>query len=315
MAWTTRDIPDLNGRVAVVTGANSGLGFESSLALAAAGARVFMAGRNLGKVEAARTEILLQDESASLDVVELDLSSLASVKSAADTINAETPKVDVLLNNAGLMAMPEQRTEDGFESQLGVNHLGHWALTAHLMPAILAAPSARVVTVTSTAHHFGREVDPNNPNLEGIYDPWKAYGQSKLANYYFAIGLNREFDDRGLAAKSLVAHPGLSRTNLQLNTVAQGGAGKSGSFWARMAARTGMEPARGALPQLRAATDPSAIGGSMYAPRFINFGSPVRRPVLRRIGIDEAIANLWAISEEMTGITLQFEGVDQPGNN
>ncbi|MDH3681126.1 MAG: SDR family NAD(P)-dependent oxidoreductase, partial [Acidimicrobiia bacterium] len=214
--------------------------------------------------------------------------------------------IDILLNNAGLMAMPEGRTADGFEMQLGVNHLGHWAFTAQLLPALLRADAARVVSVTSTARHMGRAVDPDNPHLEGNYDPWRAYGQSKLANYHFAIGLQRRFEQRGVRAQSLVAHPGLSDTGLQSHTVEQGAGGAIGTISHWLARHTGMSPARGALPQLRAASDPAAKGGQLYAPRFVNNGAPVRRPILRRIGLDRAIQTLWAVSERETGIALDI---------
>lgn len=307
MSWTTDDIPDLTGKVAVVTGANAGLGFESAKALAGAGARVVSAARNPDKARTARDAILAEHPDASLEVVELDLSSLASVRSAADAILATRDTVDVLLNNAGLMAIPQRRTADGFEMQLGVNHLGHWALTAHLLPALLRADAARVVSVTSTAHHLGRAIDPENPHLDGSYDPWRAYCRSKLANYHFAIGLQHEFEKRDLSAKSLVAHPGLSHTNLQVHTVEEGATGLSGRFFEWLAATTGMPADRGALPLLRAATDPTARGGEMYAPRFVNTGPPVRRPILRRLGLDSAIETLWRVSERETGIALDVD--------
>lgn len=307
MSWTAVDIPDLSGKVAVVTGANGGLGLESAKALAGAGAHVVMAARNPDKARAAYDEILAAHPGASLEIVALDLGSLESVRSAAAAITGTHPAIDILINNAGLMAMPEGRTADGFETQFGVNHLGHWTFTAGLLPALLRADAARVVTITSTAHHIGRAVDPDDLNLEQGYEPWRAYGRSKLANYHFALGLQREFAQRGLAAQSLVAHPGLSHTNLQVNTVDQGGTGRSGEFWKRMAARFGMKADRGALPQLRAATDPKARGGQMYAPRFINNGAPVRRPILRRIGLDRAIATLWKVSEQATGAALDFD--------
>jgi NAD(P)-dependent dehydrogenase (short-subunit alcohol dehydrogenase family) len=202
------------------------------------------------------------------------------------------------------MATPERKTVDGFEMQLGVNHLGHWALTAHLMPALLAAHAGRVVTVTSTAHHMGRQLNPRNPHLHGTYSPWKGYGQSKLANYHFALGLQREFERAGVAASSLMAHPGLSHTDLQVRTVREGGAGSTGPFWQWLAARTGMPPAEGAMPQIRAATDPGARGGELYGPRYINSGPPVRLPLFRP-GADGAIAILWQVSERETGIALQ----------
>lgn len=307
MTWQSSDIPDLTGKVAVVTGGNGGLGYQSAKALAAAGAHVVMAARDQDKARVAAEEIGKAVPDASLEIVELDLGSLDSVRAAADTIMQRHSTVDILMNNAGVMAMPERRTEDGFEMQFGVNHLGHWALTALILGPLLAAPRARVVTVTSTAHHYGRGVDPDNPHLEDIYEAWRAYGHSKLANYHFALGLHRELARRGLPVQSLLAHPGLSHTNLQVHTVEQGGGGRMGPFWQRVAANRGMPASRGALPQLRAATDPSARGGEMYAPRFMNSGPPVRRPILRRIGLDKAIDTLWEVSERETGIGFDFD--------
>jgi NAD(P)-dependent dehydrogenase (short-subunit alcohol dehydrogenase family) len=303
VSWTTADIPDLTGKVAVVTGANSGLGLETASALAGKGARVVMAVRDQERAASAEARIRGESPSADLVLVPLDLGSLASVRSAAGQILAANPRVDILVNNAGLMATPERKTEDGFELQLGVNHLGHWALTAQLMPGLLAAPAARVVSVTSTAHHMGRPLNPRNPHLHGNYSPWLAYGQSKLANYHFALGLQREFERAGVRARSLMAHPGLSHTDLQVRTAREGGVGASGPFWEWLAARTGMASADGALPQLRAATDPAARGGELYGPRFVNSGPPVRLPLLRP-GADGAIAILWQVSERETGIPM-----------
>ncbi|MGB7860326.1 MAG: oxidoreductase [Acidimicrobiia bacterium] len=304
MSWNTSDIPDLSGKVAVVTGSNGGLGLETAKALAGAGAHVVVAARDQGRAKAAIDEIMAEHPDASLEIVELDLASQGSVKTAASSMTAAHPEVDILVNNAGLMAIPERKTEDGFEMQFGVNHLGHWTLTALLMPSILRAEAARVVTVTSTAHHLGRSVDTENPHLEGSYSPWKSYGQSKLANFHFALGLQREFQRHHARAQSLVAHPGLSNTNLQANTVAQGGAGRTGEWSHQLATKIGMDAASGALPQLRAATDPKARGGQMYAPRFINNGVPVRRPIIRRIGMARAIDDLWTVSEMETGVQL-----------
>ncbi len=188
--------------------------------------------------------------------------------------------------------------------QLGVNHLGHFALTAHLLPALLRAEAARVVSVTSTAHHMGRAIDPDNPHLEGKYSPWGAYGQSKLANFHFAIGLQRRFDSAGALAASLVAHPGLSDTDLQATSVKESGGGLSQRFFHSLAGSTGMTAAQGALPQLRAATDPAAKGGEFYAPRFVNNGAAVRRPILRVIGLGTAIDRLWEVSERETRVEL-----------
>jgi NAD(P)-dependent dehydrogenase (short-subunit alcohol dehydrogenase family) len=303
MVWTTDDIPDLRGRTAVVTGANGGLGLETARALAGAGAHVVMAARNQRKAAAAAEEIRRSHANASLEVVPLDLASLASVRKAAATIAAAHPTIDLLVNNAGVMGCPERRTEDGFELQFGTNHLGHWALTALLLEPLLRAAAARVVTVTSTAHHMGRAVDPNNPHLVGSYGPWKAYFQSKLANFHFALGLQRAFEAAGARAQSLVAHPGLSDTDLQATSVEATNGGAIQRFFHMLARRTGMTAAQGALPQLRAACDPAARGGEFYAPRFGNNGPPVRRPVLRP-GRARAIARLWAVSERETGIKL-----------
>ncbi len=303
MSWTTRDIPDLDGRVAVVTGANSGLGLETTRALAAHGATVVMATRDQGRAGEARAAVLAEVPDASLELVPLDLGDLGSVADAAGRIRAVHERIDLLVNNAGLMAQPERRTVDGFEMQFGVNHLGHWALTAQLLPALLRADAARVVTVTSTAHHIGCRVDPRNPHLEGSYGPWRAYGQAKLANLHFALGLQQVFDREGVPARSLAAHPGLARTNLHARSVREQG-GALTRFFEGLQQRTGMSAAEGALPQLRAATDPGAPGGSFYGPLWGNNGPPVRKPILRVVGLEHSIRVLWAVSERETGIIL-----------
>jgi NAD(P)-dependent dehydrogenase (short-subunit alcohol dehydrogenase family) len=301
--YTRESIPSQAGRTVVVTGANGGLGLATALAFAGKGAHVVMAVRSQAKAADAVAAIRSEVPDASLELIALDLGSLASVRHAADEILAGNAVIDVLMNNAGVMAMPERQTADGFEMQLGINHLGHWALTAHLMPALLAAPAARVVTTTSTAHHAGHPLDPDNPHLHGRYTPWGAYGQSKLANYHFGLGLNAKLEQAGRRARSLIAHPGLSHTDLQRRTVRESGVGRSGPFWQMVAARTGMTPEQGAMPQLRAATDPAARGGEFYGPRFVNNGHAVRLPILRP-GREAAIATLWAVSERETRIRM-----------
>jgi NAD(P)-dependent dehydrogenase (short-subunit alcohol dehydrogenase family) len=308
VGWTAADIPDQTGRTAVVTGSNGGLGLETARALAAAGAHVVMAARNPEKADAAVADIKRTVSDPSLELVALDLASQASIRAAAERILAAHERIDILVNNAGVMGIPERRTEDGFEMQFGVNHLGHFALTALLMPALLRADAARIVSVTSTAHHMGRAVDPANPHLHGNYEPWKAYGQSKLANYHFAIGLHRRLAAAGAPAASLLAHPGLSNTDLQAVSVRETGGGRSQRFFHMLAGRTGMSPEAGARPQLRAATDLRAKGGDFWVPRFINNGPPVRRPILRRIGLETAIARLWEVSERETGLTIDVRG-------
>lgn len=303
MAYTRRSVPNLTGRTAVVTGANGGLGLETARVFAAKGAHVVMAVRNREKAARAVESIQAETPDATLELVSLDLGSQASVTESAEQVLAGHDRLDILVNNAGVMAMPERQTADGYEMQLGVNHLGHWTLTALLMPALLAAPAARVVTVTSTAHHMGRAIDPANPHLRGTYDPWRAYGQSKLANYHFGLGLQRAFEAAGVSAQSLLAHPGLSHSELQTTTVAEGGGGVLGPFFAWMARHTGMDVGDGAMPQIRAATDPAARGGELYGPRFVNNGRAVRLPVLRP-GSDAAIATLWDVSARETGVPL-----------
>ncbi len=304
MSWSAAGIPDQHGRTAVVTGANGGLGLETARALAAKGAHVVMAVRNQQKAAAAVSEIRASAPDASLELVALDLASQASVRAAAGQIMAAHKSIDLLINNAGVMGIPEAKTADGFEMQLGVDHLGHWALTALLLPALLRAPGARIVTVTSSAHHIGRAVDPANPHLRGRYRPWRAYGQAKLANFHFGLGLQRELENAGASAASLIAHPGLSNTDLQAVSVQETGGGASQRFFLFLAHHIGISAADGALSQLRAATDPAAKGGEFYGPLWVNSGPPVRKPVLRRLGLDKAIATLWEVSERETGIAI-----------
>jgi NAD(P)-dependent dehydrogenase (short-subunit alcohol dehydrogenase family) len=300
VSWAVADIPDLTGRTAVVTGANGGLGLETARALAGAGATVVMAARNQEKAAEAEADIRRGAPGATLEVVQLDLGSLQSVRDAAEQILAKHETIEVLVNNAGVMGIPERKTADGFEMQLGVDHLGHFALTALLMPALLRADAARIVTVTSTAHHMGRAVNPKNPHLEGRYGPWRAYGQAKLANFHFGLGLDHKLREAGAPAASLVAHPGLSNTELQAVSVEETDGGLSQRFFLGLARGTGMSPAQGALSQLRAATDPAAKGGQLYGPLFVNNGPPVRKPVLRRLGMTRAIGHLWEVSERET---------------
>lgn len=309
MAWTATDIPDQHGRTAVVTGANGGLGLVTARDLAAKGAHVVLAVRNQEKAAAAVEEIRAAVPDSSLELVSLDLSSQASVKEAAAKILAAHEHIDLLVNNAGVMGIPESKTVDGYEMQFGVDHLGHWTLTALLLPALLRTPGSRIVTVTSTAHHMGRAVNPDNPHLEGNYGAWKSYGQAKLANFHFGLGLQRELAKAGASTTSLIAHPGLSNTDLQAVSVQESG----GEFWARffhfLSTNTGMSADDGALSQLRAATDPAAEGGEFYGPLFVNNGRPVRKPIFRRLGMTSAIAKLWEVSERETGVAIDLSSL------
>jgi NAD(P)-dependent dehydrogenase (short-subunit alcohol dehydrogenase family) len=305
MAWTESDIPDLSGRTAVVTGANGGLGLQTALALAGAGAHVVLAARDPAKTAAAEKRIRERYPSVSLEVVPLDLGDLSVVSAAAQNILSGHERVDILVNNAGVMAMPRRTTVDGFEMQLGVDHLGHWAFTAHLIPALLRAPAARVVTVTSTARFMGWPLDPDDPHMQRKYRAWGSYARAKMANYHFGLGLQQRFSRAGVGAQSLIAHPGLSNTDLQARSVREGGAGRAGAFFEALAARSGMTPFEGARPQLRAATDPRARGGELYAPRFGTNGPPVRRPILRRFDLQKQLDILWQVSERETGMPLE----------
>nr|WP_204261368.1 oxidoreductase [Blastococcus saxobsidens] len=308
VTWTEKDIPDLNGRTAVVTGANGGLGFQTALALTGAGAHVVVAARDPQKTTAAVARIAERYPAASLEVVPLDLGDLAGVQTAAETVLARHERLDLLVNNAGVMAMPQRTTVDGFEMQLGVDHLGHWAFTAHLLPALLRSDSARVVTVTSTARFMGGPLDPADPHMTRKYRAWGSYARAKMANYHFGLGLQQQFERAGVGAQSLIAHPGLSNTDLQARTVREGGAGWIGAIAHAMTARSGMTPLEGARPQLRAATDPGARGGELYAPRFGSHGPPVRRPILRRFDLRKQIDVLWQVSERETGVPLLVAG-------
>lgn len=303
MAWTETDIPDQTGRVGVVTGGNGGLGRETARALAGRGALVIMAARDLAKAEAARDSIVAENPAARMDIRALDLGSLASVEKFARRLLADHERIDLLVNNAGVMGTPRMETADGFELQFGTNHLGHFALTAHLMPALLRAPLARVVTVTSTARHFRTRLDPDDPHMTESYDPWRAYGRAKMANLHFSLDLNRRLAAAGAAVASLAAHPGYSNTDLQAQS-ARAGAGASQRFFATTVQWVGMSARAGALPQLRAATDPKARGGELYTPRWINVGPPVRRPITARSQDSEEMRLLWDLSERETGVVF-----------
>jgi len=312
MSWSTNDIPDLHGKVAVVTGANGGLGLASAKALAGKGAHVVMAARNQAKAADAHAEILAAHPDASLEIVELDLGSLASVESAAATIIAAHDRLDILMCNAGVMALPQGTTEDGFDTQMGINVLGHWALISRLLPLVVATPGARVVTLSSTAQHTGRAIDPDDPHLREGFDEWKMYGQTKLAMRHLAVGLQQQFDAAGVDAKALSAQPGFTNSDLQTTTQSHGSAGLLGAISEKWVKLAGMSTDRGALSQLRAATDPAAPGGGFYGPLFATNGPPVRKPLVRP-GSDQAIEALWQVGEAETGLAIDVAAVVAAG--
>jgi len=297
--WDKTQIPTLAGKTALVTGANSGLGYEISLALAAKGAQVIMACRNLDKANQAAAGIRSQVANAALVIKELNLSDLASVRRFAAEIQQQSSTLDLLINNAGIMAIPQRTTADGFEMQFGTNHLGHFALTGLLLGPLLATRGARVVTVSSGLHE---NATINFADLMGTqgYDKWKAYGQSKLANLLFAYALQRKFGAAGVNAISVGAHPGYAATNLQ-----SGGE----SFIERLAMAVGnrllaQSAASGALPILYAATASDVNGCDYIGPTgFQGMRGAAGKLRSNAESYNEEIATkLWKISHELTGV-------------
>ena len=302
--WRVDDIPDQTGRVHVVTGANSGLGKASTLLLARAGAHVVMAARNQDKAQAAMAEIRAACPTASIELVPLDLGSLDSIARAAEQITAAHDHVHVLMNNAGLMAMPQRETDDGFEMQWGVNVLGHWALTAHLLPTIVRTPGARVVWLSSVAQHQSLGLS-DDPHRRVDYEPWTAYAQSKLGDRLAGVGLQQRFEDAGVDAMSLVAHPGLTASDLQQRTHREQG-GLQSRFWATITPVVGMPIGHGARSQVRAATDPDADPHRQYCPLFGWFGPPVAKPMVRP-GTQDDVERLFRSAAADTGLDLDVE--------
>ncbi|MGD9763512.1 MAG: oxidoreductase [Candidatus Binatia bacterium] len=303
MPWTVQDIPVLTGKTILITGANSGLGYEAALALAGKGAHVILGCRDEGKARAAERQIRAQHPHASTSVLALDLASLAEVRRAADAVRAAHPRLDVLMNNAGVMALPRCRTADGFEMQFGTNHLGHFALTGLLVERLCATPGARVVTVSSTAHRISR-VRFEDLHGEHRYRKWLAYGQSKLANLLFAYELQRRLAQAGAEAISVAAHPGYAGTNLQLASARMAGSGLMERFWAAGNALVAQSAAKGALPQIYAAVAPGVRGGQYFGPDGLAelWGYPKEVTSIGRSHDRAAATRLWVLSEQMTGV-------------
>jgi NAD(P)-dependent dehydrogenase (short-subunit alcohol dehydrogenase family) len=297
--WTAEQIPSQVGRTAVVTGANSGLGLIAATELARAGADVVLACRNTEKGAAAIEAIREEAPEATVSLEALDLSSLDSIREFAGRFGAEREGLDLLINNAGVMAPPRGETADGFELQIGTNHLGHFALTGLLLGMLEGREDARVVTVSSTAHKFGR-IDFDDLQSEGRYSRWRAYGQSKLANILFALELDRRLRAAGSRVSSLAAHPGYSATNLQ--SAAAPALDRAVMVVTNFLLAQSAE--MGTLPVLYAATRPNLDGGLFIGPDGFEEqrGHPkVVRPV--RAGRDEGSARrLWEVSEELTGV-------------
>jgi NAD(P)-dependent dehydrogenase (short-subunit alcohol dehydrogenase family) len=304
--WTAADIPSQNGKRVVVTGANSGLGLATARELARAGAKVVAAVRNVSKGDEAVAEIVAALPDASIEVSKLDLGDLASVRQFGDRLGAEQDRLDVLVNNAGVMAPPRRTTVEGFESQFGTNHLGHFALTGLLLGQLLNAPAPRVVTVSSPAHRMGT-IKFDDLQGERSYNNWLAYGQSKLANLMFAFELNRRAVQAGAGLKSYAAHPGYAATNLQFAGPAR--------FYERAAMVLGnrvfaQSAEMGALPTLYAATVPDVPGGSFVGPDGFmeQRGHPHLVTAAGKAYDQEAWRRLWEVSEELTGVRYSFDG-------
>jgi NAD(P)-dependent dehydrogenase (short-subunit alcohol dehydrogenase family) len=294
--WTAADMPDQSGKLAVVTGANSGIGLVAARELGRHGARVIVACRNVAKGEEAASSIPGERE-----VRQLDLADLASVRAFADGLTDQ--RLDLLINNAGVMAPPRQLTKDGFESQLGTNHLGHFALAGLLLPKLLAAPEPRVVTVSSGAHRIGT-IHFDDLQGERHYNNWLWYGQSTLANLMFCFELQKRASAAGTGLKSLVVHPGYARTNLQF----------AGPKWyEQMIMRVtnpllGQSADMGALPTMYAATAPDLPGGSFVGPDGLmeQRGYPHLVTAAKRAYDEDAWRRLWEASEELTGVRYEF---------
>jgi NAD(P)-dependent dehydrogenase (short-subunit alcohol dehydrogenase family) len=295
--WNTADIPDQTGRTAVITGANTGLGYETAAALAAKGAHVVLAVRNLDKGKGAADRIVTATPTASVAVQELDLTSLDSIRTAADELKSRHDSIDLLINNAGVMFTPRSTTKDGFELQFGTNHLGHFAVTGLLLDRVLAVPGSRVVTVSSMGHRFARRgIRFEDLQWEREYSRVGAYGQAKLANLMFTYELQRRL--QGTTTIAVAAHPGGSRTELTRNLPPLVGAAT------RLVEPLFQGADMGALPTLRAATDPAVLGGQYFGPDgFAELQGYPKVVASSDVSHDvDAQHRLWTISEQLTGV-------------
>lgn len=295
--WSAERLPDQSGRVAIVTGANSGIGFETARVLADKGATVVMACRNLDKANPKADEIRTRHPGARIDVMQLDLADLESVARFADAFREKYPRLDLLINNAGIMVPPFGKTAQGFETQFGVNHLGHFALTLRLLDVVLHTPGSRIVNVSSMAHKLGK-IDFSNLNAENGYNAQAAYGQSKLANLLFTYELQRRLERAGQDTLVVAAHPGWTATNLQEHA-------KSVKFLNRFFAQDAL---MGALPTLYAAGETDVQGAEYYGPNgFLEMNGPPTRVRSTGRSHDENVAErLWNVSEDLTGVELRI---------
>ena len=303
MPWTADDIPPQAGRTVVITGANSGIGYEAARQLVAKGAHVVLACRDQAKGRRALESITAAQPSASVELMELDLADLGSIRRFAAAARAASPALHVLCNNAGVMAIPHRTTRDGFEMQFGTNHLGHFALTGLLLERLLATPGARVVTVSSGAHKFG-VMHWNDLQGERSYGGWRAYGQSKLANLLFTYELQRRLVTAHAGLISVACHPGYAATNLQAAGPRMQGSSIGEAVWELANRLLAQSAAMGALPTLYAATAPDIQGGDYIGPDGLGeqWGHPKKVRSNSRSHDPEAQRRLWEISEQLVGV-------------
>jgi NAD(P)-dependent dehydrogenase (short-subunit alcohol dehydrogenase family) len=301
--WTATDIPDQTGRVAVITGANTGLGYETAAALAAHGAHVVLAVRNLDKGKDAATRIAATTPNADVALQELDLTSQESIHAAAEQLRSDYDRIDLLINNAGVMWTPKSTTKDGFELQFGTNHLGHFAFTGLLLDRLLPVAGSRIVTVSSIGHRLRADIHFDDLQWERSYDRVAAYGQSKLANLLFTYELQRRLAPHGTTIAA-AAHPGGSQTELSRNLPPL-----LRRIFTLVEPLVSQDASRGALPQLRAATDPSAPGGQYYGPDGFGGmqGYPKVVPSSDKSHDADRQRRLWAVSEELTGVVYPVD--------
>lgn len=297
MPWSEKDVPDQTGRIAIVTGANSGIGLETVRVLAQKGAQVILACRNQEKGKAACADITTSAPQAKVEFQPLDLSNLESVKTFAEDFTAAHQNLDLLINNAGIMMLPSLgQTVDGFEQQFGTNHLGHFALTGQLLSILLKTANSRVVTVSSIMHRYG-PLHFDNLGAEKSYSPNKAYGYSKLANLLFMRELQRRYHKESGSLISSAAHPGSTRTNLQQY--------KPSLRWMMSLPFMAQKPPAGALPTLYAATAEDVVGSDYFGPKgpFEMTGPPAKAYMSKHARNDESAQKLWELSEQLTGVT------------
>ena len=302
--WTTNDIPDLSGKLVVATGSNGSLGKACVKALTEKGAQVVMACRNVDKAEAARKSILVENPGASIEVMKLDNADLASVKAFADAFKEKYDRLDILFNNAGVMAIPRKLTKDGFEMQLGTNHLGHFALTGHLNELLAKTPGSRVGNTSSSAA-FNAKINFDDLMGEKKYSRWPAYMQSKLANAVFATELDRRFKAAGQDTISNSFHPGLVIGNLQEESLSQSGSPVMEKvLYKVMGGLIGQTPEMGMLPLLFGITATEAKGGVFYGPKKMRVkGYPAEQKCNNILKNQSVLKRFWEVSEELTGVS------------